>query len=146
MFRGQFKHTIDPKGRLSIPAKYRQLLADEPDGTIILVPNDHSLEVHTLREWEETENRLRKLSRFDEDARRLKYGYTSRATDVTLDAQGRLQIPQRYREMTGLNKDVMVVGMMEHFEVWDVGRWTSWLATNMQPVSELFRKVADKGA
>ena len=83
MFRGHFRHTIDPKGRLSIPAKFREALDGDLGDKLVIVPIDHSLEVHPLSAWRDIEAKVAALPKFDEDARKLKYAYLSRAHDVT---------------------------------------------------------------
>ena len=80
----------------------------------------------------------------DEDARKLKYAYLSRAQDVSLDAQGRIQLSPDYRERAALDKDVLVIGMLEHFEVWNPERWQH-LGEQREPLSDLFDRVARKG-
>src|SRR5438445_711686 len=92
MFRGRYQHTIDPKGRLSVPAKFRDALA-QYDGALIVVPNDYCLEVHPLEEWQRIETKLREQSIFNPEVRELSRLFISRAKDVTLDAAGRVLIP-----------------------------------------------------
>ena len=144
MFRGHFRHTIDPKGRLSIPAKFREALDGDLGEKLVIVPIEHSLEVYPLSAWREIEAKVATLPKFDEDARKLKYAYLSRAQDVTLDAQGRIQLSADYRERVELDKDVLVIGMLEHFEVWNPERWKH-LGEQREPLGELFTRVAQKG-
>ena len=96
MFRGRYQHTIDPKGRLSVPAKFRDALA-QYDGALMVVPNEHCLEVHPLEEWQRIEARLREQSIFSAEVQELGRLYISRAKDVTLDAAGRDADPARTR-------------------------------------------------
>ncbi len=145
MFRGQFRHTIDTKGRVSIPAKFREAEAGIAGDKLVIVPNGVALEVHPFQKWEELEQRLSALPRFDQDAREIRHRYLSLGQDVSLDAHGRIQVPQDYRERVGLRKDVLVVGMQEYFEVWDVERWEHAQRDPARPLDELFKKLADKG-
>lgn len=144
-FRGQFYHTIDPKGRLSIPAKFREALANGHGEKLVIVPNGKSLEVHPLKEWQALEARVNALPKFDADARAAKYFYFSRAQDVTLDPQGRIQISPDYRERAGLLKDVIVIGMSEHFEVWDTERWVAYEREHGVEPLVVHEKLAAKG-
>ena len=144
MFRGHFRNTIDPKGRLSIPAKFREALDGDLGDKLVIVPIEHSLEVHPLSAWREIEEKVAALPKFDEDARKLKYAYTSRAHDVMLDAQGRIQLSPDYRERAGLDKDVLVIGMLEHFEVWNPERWKLF-GEQREALGDLFTRVAQKG-
>lgn len=123
MFRGHYRHTIDTKGRLSIPSRFREALADGWGDQLVIVPNGKGLDVHPLRSWEELEARVAALPRLDPDARHFRYSYLSRGQDVVLDPQGRIQISSQYREGAGLVKDVVIIGMQVLFEVWDAERW-----------------------
>src|SRR5262245_65845318 len=91
MFRGRYQHTIDPKGRLSVPAKFRDALA-QYDGALIVVPNDYCLEVHPLEEWQRVEGKLREQSIFHPEVRELSRLVVSRAKDVELVAAGGIAV------------------------------------------------------
>lgn len=153
-FRGQFRHTVDPKGRLSIPAKFRDVLQSDygselviaPIGDVITRPTAKAyLEVHPFTEWQEIEARVRTLSRFDEDVRKFRRDYISLGDNVPLDPQGRIQVKQEYRERTGLAKDVIIVGMGDYFEVWNAERWAAHQSTDEEPLDNLFSRIAKKG-
>src|SRR5438445_11855063 len=105
MFRGRYQHTIDPKGRLSVPAKFRDALA-QYDGALIVVPNDYCLEVHPLEEWQRIETKLREQSIFNPEVRELSRLFISRAKDVTLDAVGRVRIPPAATDQVWVSKCV----------------------------------------
>ena len=124
MFRGHYRHTIDTKGRISIPARFREALAEGWGDRLVIVPSEKGLDVYPLRSWEDLEARLTALPSLDPDAHQFRYSYLSRGQDVVLDAQGRMQVSSDYREQAGLVKDVVIIGMQKMFEVWDVERWT----------------------
>ena len=146
MFRGQFNHTIDPKGRLSIPAKFRDALEEEyGEGRLVIVPNDHCLEVHPLKEWRQIEDRVRELPQMNPDVQKFNRLYISRAADVALDGQGRIQISPEYRERAGLRKDVMLVGGVRWFEIWDRERWDEWERTHQHELPSIFEKISGRG-
>ena len=145
MFRGHFRHTIDPKGRLSIPAKFREALAEGFGDKLVIVPNGNALDVHPLKLWEELEGRINTLPRLDPHARRFRYLYLSLGLDVTLDPQGRIQISPDYRERSGLVKDVVIIGMTNSFEVWDTTRWDHYQRDNGGPLDDLRETLASKG-
>src|SRR5262245_25922853 len=130
MFRGRYQHTIDPKGRLSVPAKFREALA-QYDDKLIVVPNEHALEVYPLEEWQRIEARVREQSSFRADVQAAVRLYFSRAKDVTLDAAGRILIPPDTREQAGLSKRevTLVGGGQPKFEVWDRGRFEEYERT-----------------
>jgi len=142
VFRGQFRHTIDPKGRLSIPAKFRDVLA-RFDGLLIVVPNDNSIEVHPLEEWERLEARINEKSAFDPDVRKIGRLYISRAKEVSLDNVGRVLLPPDSREQGGLQRDVTLLGPGRmYFEIWDRLRFDEYERTNGDGLPSLFEKLS----
>ena len=145
MFRGHFEHTIDPKGRLSIPAKFREALASGFGDKLVIAPNADGLDVHPLKLWQELEDRVSALPRLDPEKRRFRHLYLSRGLDVTPDPQGRIQIAQHYRETSVLVKDVVIIGMTDYFEVWDAERWGHHDRGSGGALEELYGKLAAKG-
>ena len=146
MFRGRYFHTIDPKGRVSIPAKFREALGDGSAGRLVVVPNEHSLEVHPLEEWQRVEARVREQSMFHPDVRKISRLYISKARDVDLDAQGRILIPPEVRMEAGLVKDVTLVGGgLTHFEIWDRRRFEEFDRTHQDELPSVFEKLSNLG-
>jgi MraZ protein len=123
VFRGHYRHTIDTKGRLSIPSRFREALADGWGDKLVIVPNGKGLDVYPLKSWEELEAKVDTLPKLDPDARLFRYSYLSLGQDVVLDPQGRIQITADYRERAALVKEVLIIGMQGMFEVWDAERW-----------------------
>jgi MraZ protein len=145
MFRGRYQHTVDPKGRVSIPAKFRDVLA-QFDGMLIVVPNGSALEVHPFESWQRLESRMHEKSRFDADVRKFGRLYISNAKEVSLDGAGRILLPPDTRERAGLEKDVTVVGLgLDYFEIWDRVRFVEYERTNGDGIESVFEKLADKG-
>ena len=131
MFRGRYQHTLDPKGRVSIPAKYRDLLAQYDGATLVVVPNESALEVHPLEEWERIEARIGEKSMFDADLRKIGRLYISRAREVELDGAGRILLPPESRTQAGLARDVTLMGPgRKFFEIWDRARFEEYERTN----------------
>jgi MraZ protein len=145
VFRGQFSHTVDPKGRVSIPADFREVLADGFGDKLMLAPNGNSLDVYPERTWKELEAKVGALPLLDPDRRKYQYFYLSGGKMVMLDPQGRVQIPQNYRERAGLVKDVEIVSMMTYFEIWDKERWAHFQRDNAGPLDDLRERLASKG-
>ncbi len=146
MFRGRYLHTIDPKGRLSIPAKFRDALKNGYNGNLVVVPNEISLEVHPLEEWQRIEEKLNERSLFDPDVKRLGRLYISRAKDTVLDRVGRILIPPDVREQAGLTREVTLVGGgRRHFEVWDRSRFEEFDRDNQDALPSVFDKLASMG-
>ena len=145
VFRGQFSHTVDPKGRLSIPADFREVLADGFGDKLMVAPNGDALDVYPERTWKALEDKVSALPLLDPDRRKFQYLYLSGGKIVMLDLQGRIQIPQNYRERAGLVKDVEIDSMMTYFEIWDTERWAHFQRDNAGPLDDLRERLALKG-
>jgi MraZ protein len=145
MFRGRYQHTIDPKGRLSVPAKFRDALASYGE-SLVVVPNEHSLEVHPLEEWQRIEEKLNAQSLFAPEVRQLSRLYISRAKDIALDGAGRILLPPDTRKQAGLEKEVTILGGgRKMFEVWDRGRFEEYERTQGDALPTLFEKLSALG-
>lgn len=145
MFRGRYEHTIDPKGRLSVPSRFRDVLA-RYEGPVIVVPNDHALEVHPLPEWERLEAKISQHPSFSQEVRRLGRLFISRTREVDLDGAGRILLPPDSREQAGLERDVILVGPgLPFFEVWDRTRFHEYERTNGGGLTSLFDTLAQLG-
>ena len=125
MFRGFHTVSIDDKGRMAIPSRYRQRLTAEADGCLVqtLNPLDRSLWIYPLNNWEQIEAKLAALSEFDIRSRRTKQMMRGYACDCQLDSQGRVLIPSELREYARLQKQVVILGQGNKFEVWDQSTW-----------------------
>jgi len=147
LFRGHYRHTIDTKGRLSIPSRFRDVLADGWGDKLVVVPNGRALDMYPLKSWEELEAKVDALPKLDPDARLFRYTYLSLGQDVVLDPQGRIQVTADYRQRAGLVKDVLVIGMQKMFEVWDAERWThfEYETRDGNTLDEVRARLADKG-
>ena len=132
--RGVSALNLDSKGRLAIPTKYRESLAQLCEGQMILTvaDHDHCLWLYPLPEWEEIERRLVKLPSLHRQTLRLKRLLIGHATEMELDSNGRILLPAELREFAGLNKAAMLVGVGNKFEIWAEADWTArraeWLA------------------
>ena len=135
MFRGATKVTLDTKGRLAMPTRYREQLLNRCDGRMIVtVDKDHCLLVYPLPDWEALERKLVCLPSLNETARnivRIMVGY---ATDVDMDGSGRILVSRALREFAGLEKQGMLIGQGNKFELWDEAVWNekrdAWLSAN----------------
>jgi MraZ protein len=133
MFRGANKLTLDVKGRLVMPTRYRDRLQELCGGKLVItVDRDQCLLIYPLPDWEEIERKLMRLSSFDPLTRRLQRLMVGNATDLELDGHGRLLLPPKLREFGLLTRDAMLIGQGLHFELWDEARWNEqrdeWLA------------------
>ena len=119
MFMGEYDHTLDPKGRMIVPAKFRDELGER---FILTLGLDGCLFAYPMQEWEQFLEGLKKLPG-TRDARQLQRHFLAGAADVEVDKQGRFLIPQRLREQAGLEKDVLLVGVLSKIEIWSRERW-----------------------
>jgi MraZ protein len=120
VFLGEHQHTIDPKGRIVLPSRFRAELAK---GCFITKGLDRCLFVFTPEQWEIEAERFRALPRTDRQLRNYARVFFAGAVDQKLDKQGRIQIPAGLREYAGLDKDLVVVGVAERIEIWNAVTW-----------------------
>lgn len=139
MFRGITALNLDAKGRLAIPARYRDTLLQQSDGQLVITINqdEKCLWMYPLDIWEDIEDKVVKLPTFDPRAQRLKRLLIGHATDCELDGNGRVLVPPPLRDYGELSKRVMLVGQGNKFEIWDEELW------NAQTESALAQKPDD---
>jgi MraZ protein len=127
VFRGINGLNIDAKGRIAMPTRYRErLLLNNHDSVIITIDTEERcLLMYPAPEWEEIERKLASLPSFQPAARRIQRLLIGHATDVEMDAQGRLLLPQMLRDYAGLDKRAVLVGQGKKFELWDETHWES---------------------
>lgn len=133
MFRGINPLTLDTKGRLVVPTKYRDRLQAESGGRLVVtVDRERCLLLYTLPEWEEIERRLLRLPTLNRKVRRLQGLLIGHATDIELDGHGRVLLPAVLREIASLDRRAVLIGQGNKFELWDEQAWNarreSWLA------------------
>jgi MraZ protein len=126
MFLGQYEHTIDEKGRLTIPVRFRELLA--PEGAYVTRGFDHNLIVLTVAAFTQMYRRVNRMSITDPKARLLKRLIFSHAELVSVDRAGRILIPQFLREKINLDSVAVIVGVGDYFEIWSPDLWTEQTA------------------
>ncbi len=120
MFMGEYNHAIDTKGRLIIPSKFREELGEEfvvtkgLDGCLFVFPNEA---------WQEFEKKLSTLPLTNKGARQFSRFFVAGATACELDKQGRILLPLSLREFAGLDKDVVLAGMLNKIEIWSKEKW-----------------------
>lgn len=119
MFMGEYNHTIDTKGRIIVPSKFRADLGDE---FVVTLGLDGCLFVYPLEEWTCFVNELKKLPG-NKEARQLQRYFMAGAASCEIDKQGRILLPAKLREHAGLEKDVVFVGVLSKIELWSKERW-----------------------
>lgn len=137
MFRGLASLNIDAKGRVTIPAQYRQAIMDEANGEVIITidPEERCLLLYPLPQWQVIEATLEELPTFQPATRRIQRLLIGHATDLELDRNGRVLLPPLLREYAGLDKTIMLVGQGKRFEIWGESQWQmgrdAWLAEGL---------------
>lgn len=128
MFKGTYRHRIDAKGRIPVPAAFRRELAEAGPATVVVTPLDQCLAGYPTREWARLEEQLVQLPPFSAPAKALTRLVTSRAVDCDLDVQGRVLLPHSLRAAAGLRTEAVVIGVLNRFEIWAPERWASFVA------------------
>ena len=120
MFMGEYNHTVDAKGRLIVPSKFREQLGDE---FVVTKGLDNCLFVYENSEWAALEEKLRTLPLTNTAGRKFSRFLLAGATTCEVDKQGRILLPAVLREFAGLEKEVVSVGVLKRIEIWDKNRW-----------------------
>lgn len=142
MFRGATQITLDAKGRVAIPVRYRERLATRCAGQLICtVDPEYCLLIYPLPDWEELERKLVRLPSLKPKARRLQRLMLGYASELELDSHGRVLIPRELREFASLEREAILFGQGNKFELWDEKRWNErrdeWLAEQGQGWGDL---------
>jgi len=147
MFRGQFTHSIDAKGRTSLPSRFRDQLTSAGEARLILTPAlmDPCIHVFPLRAWEDFEAKVASLPQFDARVVRLRRLYVSAAVDCDLDGQGRVLVPPQLREHARLSKEVVWAGVGNKAELWSRDRWTEATTATADELADLQRQLSEWG-
>jgi MraZ protein len=133
VFRGPSKVTLDAKGRLAIPSRHRERILARADGQLVAtVDREHCLLIYPLPDWEELERKLVRLPALKAETRGLLRAMLGYATEMEMDANGRILLPRELRDFAGLDRQAMLIGQGNKFELWDEQRWAErteeWLA------------------
>lgn len=142
MFMGEYNHTIDVKGRLIVPAKFREILGDNfivtkgLDGCLFVYPND---------EWTRFEEKLKSLPLTNKNARQFTRFFLAGAAACEVDKQGRILLPQVLREFASLEKDVVLVGVASRIEIWSRERWDESMNTYDGDMDEVAENMESLG-
>src|SRR5947209_16378032 len=146
MFRGRYEHTIDAKGRTSLPARYRDELAAISERRIVITSAlDPCLVAYTMPEWTAFEDRISKLPQFDRHVQKLKRIYVSGAVECEVDDSGRILIPPTLREYANLSKEVLWAGSGKYAELWDKAAWRQHFDTTEDERRDISSRLAELG-
>ena len=123
MFRGSSEHTLDPKGRIIVPARFRDVIRAGGGEAVMVTRMDRSLFAYALGEWGKIEDRIMALAEKSEHMRRFRRVFVGGAFECVCDKQGRILIPPTLRAYAQLEKEIVLVGVLDHFEIWSRENW-----------------------
>ncbi len=141
MFTGEYRHTVDDKGRIAVPARFRVQLEG---GAVVSRWIDGCLAIHSRSGWEALSTRAAGLPITDDAARLFQRQIFGGAQEVELDRQGRVLVPAYLRDEAGLATDAIVVGIRDHAEIWSPDRWAKY-RTRMDNAGDFAKAIAGLG-
>jgi MraZ protein len=148
VFRGQYEHAIDGKGRTSLPSRFREVLGPDETRLVVTTGLDPCLVAYPMTEWRRFEERLAALPRFDPSVAMIRRIYVSSAVEIEVDKLGRVLVPANLRDYAGFERNVLWAGMGPHLELWSKERFDALrnaaLADESQRV-EMARRLAELG-
>jgi len=137
MFIGEYKHSMDDKGRVAVPSKFRSTLSK---GAIVTRGLDNCLFLYTEEEWKKLVETISSLPIQKEKSRAFARLMLAGAMDVSIDSQGRILVPEYLRDFSGIKKDVVVAGLYNRLEIWDAKSWESY----KQKTEKISTKIAEE--
>jgi len=141
MFLGEHEHTLDQKGRLTLPAKYRDSF---PEGLVLSRGMDGCVFAYAKADWSELASRLATLDTLGRDDRMMKRHFFSGAAEVMPDRQGRVIIPTALASHAKLDRDVVIAGVFDHLEIWDRAAWRAQIADVEGRAEDVAERLAAK--
>ena len=145
-FRSKFDHTLDDKGRLSFPSRFREVLRRYESEILIAILWDTHVRVYPLAEWENIENKLKAGDdRNFEDLDKIIRYFESESFECVLDKQGRILLPAALRADLGLKRDIVLIGMIDRVEIWDKDTWSVERQANREHFGELKANIKKRG-
>lgn len=142
MFIGEYHHTLDDKGRMAVPIKFRAALAD---GAVVTRGLDRSLFLYPKSEWLKLAEKLAALPMSQADTRAFSRLMLAGAMEVEIDKTGRVNVPEYLREYAGLAKDVVVAGLYNRLEIWDESTWKAYAAKTENESNDIAERLTNLG-
>ena len=139
---GEYRHNVDVKGRVSVPSKFRD---DLGQSFVVTKGLDNCLFMYSKAEWETFEEKLKQLPLTNADARTFIRFFFAGATEVEVDKQGRINIPQVLRDYAGIKKDVVIAGVATRAEIWDSESWDKYTSSEALNVSNIASQMSNLG-
>ncbi len=142
LFIGEYQHTVDPKGRVILPAKFREALGEN---FVVTKGLDNCLFVYPKEEWQNLEHKLRSLPLSSKDARAFIRFFFAGAAECEGDKQGRILIPSNLREYAHLDKEIVVIGVSTRVEIWDKDAWDEYNSASNLDQDSIVERMAELG-
>jgi MraZ protein len=144
MFYGEHTHSIDRKGRLILPARFREIAKENNIERFFLTRGlDRCIFMFTEYEWTTQEQKFKSMSFTKKESRSFNRMFFSGAVDVHPDRQGRFIIPQYLKDFAGINKDVMVIGISSRIELWDQKTWSQFYSTSRDSFEQIAENILE---
>ena len=145
MFRGEFNLTMDSKGRLAVPSRYRERLSEACGGKLVTTISlmSRCLCVYPFPQWQKLEDDLKDLPGLDRKAQSISHLLIGHASECDMDSHGRILVPQTLRDFAGLDKRVSMVGQVRRFELWDEAAWASTRESLLGQVPDLLDEPSE---
>ena len=142
MFYGEHEHTIDRKGRLIIPSRFREVMKEHFVERFVATRGlDHCLFLFAEDEWRNQESRFKSLSFTKQESRRFNRFYFSGAAELACDRQGRVLIPEYLKTFAGIKRDVVLVGVSNRIEIWDQEEWKKFYGQFKENYEEIAERL-----
>jgi MraZ protein len=125
MFRGSSSHILDPKGRITVPSRFRQAIREGGADAVMITRMDKCLCSYPLDAWSKIEEKILDLAEKSDAMRRFRRVFVGGAFECTCDKQGRVLIPPTLRAYAALEKEIVLVGVLDHFEIWSKDNWVN---------------------
>jgi len=145
VFRGQYHHNIDEKGRIIFPSKFREIFTEKHDNKMVITNWDGYLMVFPYDEWRVIEEKVSHQSILRKEVRAFQRFFMSGAVDCNLDGQGRVLIPPTLREYAKLEKDIILAGMIKVIEIWSKDRFEEEMKKTGVDIDKATNFIADLG-
>ena len=142
MLLGEYQHSIDDKGRLAVPAKFRKFLAG---GVVVTRGMDSCLYLYPMEEWTKLADKLAKLSINQANSRAFAHLLLAGASHAEIDSQGRILVPDYLRKFAGISERAVIVGLYTRAEIWDEAKWQQYRANVEEKGDEIAEKLGELG-
>jgi MraZ protein len=146
MFRGRYEHSLDEKGRLAVPVKFREKIPETDGAQLVMVTNlDQYLAAYTLPEWEKIQARFSELPQFDPVVENFLHYFIGGVMECPIDKTGRILLPPSLRQAAGIDRDCVLNGILTKFAIWSAERWASRYTEITDQFGDMAKGIARLG-